>query len=137
MIGSAPYWLWGFEMGVNEWGVTIGNEAVHTREATHLEALIGMDLVRLGLERATTADEAVHVIGDLIERYGQGGSCEANSYRTYQNSFIIADATGAWVLETAGHRWVATRVRERAAISNLLTIDGAVGCRVGRDSRAC
>ena len=122
MIGSAPYWLWGFEMGVNEWGVTIGNEAVHTREPSEDQALIGMDLVRLGLERAQTAREAVAIIGGLVEQYGQGGSCEANYFRTYQNSFIVADATGAWILETAGHRWVATAVHERGAISNLLTI---------------
>jgi secernin len=122
MIGSAPWWLWGFEMGVNEWGVTIGNEAVHTREATHDRALIGMDLVRLGLERARTTSDAVAIIGALLEQYGQGGSCEATHYRTYQNSFIIADATEAWILETAGHRWVASRVRERGAISNLLTL---------------
>ncbi len=122
MIASAPYWLWGCEMGVNEWGVTIGNEAVHTREPSHEPALIGMDLVRLGLERAQIAREAVDVIGSLIERYGQGGSCEASSFRTYQNSFIVADATSAWILETAGHRWVATAVNERGALSNLLTI---------------
>lgn len=122
MICSAPYWLWGAEMGVNEWGVTIGNEAVHTREPTHQQALIGMDLVRLGLERARTAEEAVHVIGSLIEQHGQGGSCEATHDRTYQNSFIIAGPNTAWILETAGHRWVATAVKDRGAISNLLTI---------------
>jgi secernin len=122
MIGSAPYWLWGFEMGVNEWGVTIGNEAVHTREATHDRALIGMDLVRLGLERARTASEAVEIIGALVEQYGQGGSCEATHYRTYQNSVIIAGGDGAWILETAGHRWVAKQVSDRGAISNLLTL---------------
>ena len=83
-----------------------------------------MDLVRLGLERSTTADEAVAILGALVEQYGQGGSCEAVGYRTYQNSFIVADASGAWVLETAGHRWVAQRVTERAAISNMLTITG-------------
>lgn len=123
MIGSAPYWLWGFEIGVNEWGVTIGNEAVHTREPTHEQALIGMDLVRLGLERAQTAHEAVALIGALLETYGQGGSCEADRYRTYQNSFIIADPTSAWILETAGHRWIAKTVHERGAIGNLLTIN--------------
>jgi secernin len=125
VIGSRPYWLWGFEIGVNEWGVAIGNEAVHTREPYEELALIGMDLVRLGLERAKSADEAVAVIGELVERYGQGGSCEAGFFRTYQNSFIVADRMTAWVLETAGHRWVAERVVDRAAISNLLTIRGA------------
>lgn len=122
MIGSAPWWLWGCEMGVNEWGVTIGNEAVDTRESTHEEALIGMDLVRLGLERARTAREAVDVIGALLEEHGQGGSCESDRYRTYQNSFIIADPTSAWILETAGHRWVASAVGDRGAIGNLLTL---------------
>jgi dipeptidase len=122
VIGSRPYWLWGFEIGVNEWGVTIGNEAVHTREPFEERALIGMDLVRLGLERALNAGEAVELIGELIEQYGQGGSCYANSDGTYHNSFIIADPAHAWVLETAGRHWVARRVEQRASISNLLTI---------------
>jgi secernin len=122
VIGSRPYWLWGFEMGVNEWGVAIGNEAVLAREPYEEAALIGMDLVRLGLERGRTADLAVRIIGNLIERYGQGGSCEAHGFRTYHNSFIVADPTSAWIVETMGHRWVARRVRERAAISNLYTI---------------
>jgi secernin len=122
LLGSRPYWLWGYEMGVNEWGVAIGNEAVLSREPDEEVALIGMDLVRLGLERARTADEAVQVIGTLVEEYGQGGSCEAGFFRTYHNSFIVADPASAWVLETAGHRWAARRVRDRAAISNLFTI---------------
>jgi secernin len=105
MIGSRPYWLWGFETGVNEWGVAIGNEAVMTREPNDDLSLIGMDLVR-------------------VEKYGQGGSCEAAFFRTYHNSFVIADPTSAWILETAGHRWVAERVTNRSAISNLLTIQG-------------
>jgi secernin len=121
-IGSRPYWLWGFEMGVNEWGVAIGNEAVLTREPYDEPGLIGMDLVRLGLERGATADEALSVITALVEQYGQGGSCEATFYRTYHNAFIVADSTSAWMLETAGKRWAAKRVSDRAAIGNLLTI---------------
>ncbi len=122
VIGSRPYWLWGFEMGVNEWGVTIGNEAVLSREPYEEAGLIGMDLVRLGLERGRTADLAVRIIGNLVERYGQGGSCEASGFRTYHNSFIVADPVGAWIVETMGRRWVARRVRQRSAISNLYTI---------------
>jgi secernin len=122
VIGSRPYWLWGFEIGVNEWGVAIGNEAVYTREPFEDRALIGMDLVRLGLERATSAEDAIRVIGELIEIYGQGGSCDAHTFRTYHNSFIVADPTTALVLETAGRHWIAERVTDRAAISNMLTI---------------
>jgi len=123
VIGSRPCWLWGFEMGVNEWGVAIGNEAVMTREPNEELALIGMDIVRLALERAVSAEKAVSVIGELIERYGQGGSCEESFFRTYHNSFIVADPGDAWIVETAGHHWVAQRVEERGAIGNLLTIE--------------
>lgn len=131
LIGSRPYWLWGFEIGVNEWGVRVpacgcGNEAVLSREPYAEPAgLIGMDLIRLGLERASNADEAVELIGRLTERHGQGGSCEApgRPFRAYHNSYVVADLRGAWVLETAGRRWHAERVRDRAAISNLYTLD--------------
>src|SRR3954467_15059546 len=83
-----PFWLWGAEMGANEHGVVIGNEAVHARIAPQQErALIGMDLLRLGLERAATAAEAVHVITTLLEQHGQGGSCGHLTQRFYHNSF--------------------------------------------------
>jgi len=118
-------WMWGCENGANECGVVIGNEAVWTRVPEDGEKrLLGMDLVRLGLERGETARESMDVITSLLEKYGQGGPCAENDPSfTYHNSFLIADYTEAWVVETAGSHWVAKRCTEGGLnISNGLTI---------------
>jgi secernin len=124
LILSRPFWMWGAEMGANEHGVVIGNEAIFTREPLQREGLLGMDLVRLGLERAQAAGEAKDVICELIERHGQGGRCgyEKPGF-SYHNSFIIADATGAWVVEAAGQTIATRRIDKGAyAISNGITL---------------
>ncbi|XP_071774045.1 secernin-3 [Centroberyx gerrardi] len=114
VVLSRPAWLWGAEMGANEHQVCIGNEAVWGREsADEEEALLGMDLVRLALERADTAEKAVDVITELLEKYGQGGSCmEDECGFTYHNSFLISDRKEAWLLETSGKYWAAERVED-------------------------
>ena len=67
--------------------------------------------LRLGLERADTAEKALTVIVDLLEKYGQGGNCmESHMVFTYHNSFLIADRKEAWVLETSGKYWAAEKV---------------------------
>lgn len=120
---SRPFWMWGAEMGANEHGVVIGNEAVHAKvPAQRRRALIGMDLVRLGLERASTARAAVAVITELLERHGQGGDCGHLGRFYYHNSFIVADAGEAYVLETVGRWWVVEKVRDLRALSNALSI---------------
>ncbi|MCE1178551.1 MAG: carcinine hydrolase/isopenicillin-N N-acyltransferase family protein [Micrococcales bacterium] len=127
---SQPWWMWGAEMGANEHGVVIGNEAIFTRRRGRYrrepQELLGMDLLRLALERAATARDAAAVIVRLLERYGQGGSAShEHPWTSYDNSYLIADPTGAYVLETAGRHWDIEEVRGPGrAISNGLTIEG-------------
>ena len=64
---------------------------------------IGMDLVRLVLERAKTSREAVDICSNLLEQFGQGGGCaEDDRSWCYENSFLFADQKEAWVFETSG-----------------------------------
>lgn len=123
LVASRPAWLWGFEHGVNEHRVAIGNEAVYTtgQGSDGASALIGMDLVRLGLERGESAAHAVEVMSEELERHGQGGSCFETG-GSYDSSFLVADPTEAWVFETSGRTWAAKRFADEAAISNRLTL---------------
>ena len=123
LLGCKPYWMWGLEIGVNERGVVIGNEAEDSNlPQDPVEGLLGMDLLRLGLERGASAYEAMHVMIDLLETYGQNANAHVSADYRYDNSYILADAKEAWVLETAGRRWAARRVENYAAISNCYSI---------------
>ncbi len=122
---SQPYWMWGAEMGVNEYSVAIGNEAVYSKEPLRSEGLLGMDLLRLGLERSKTAGEAMEIITQLLEQHRQGGNCgEGEQSWSYHNSFIMADPDNAYVLDTADKWWVAEVVQGVRSISNNLSIRG-------------
>ncbi|RLB17975.1 MAG: hypothetical protein DRG82_05115 [Deltaproteobacteria bacterium] len=119
-----PFWMWGAEMGANEKGVVIGNEAVWTRMPTQKKnVLTGMDLLRLALERASSARQALEIVVQHLSDFGQGGLCGyKDRHISYHNSFLIADPKEAWVLETAGHLWAALQVKGAYSISNGLTI---------------
>ena len=122
---SKPTWMWGAEMGVNDCGVCIGNEAISTKTCKdNNESLIGMDLVRLGLERSSSAREALSVIIELLEKYGQGGNCGYNKEQYYDNSFLIMDRNELYVLETVGKKY-AVKSKKIATISNCLSIKNA------------
>ncbi len=124
-VGSRPAWLWGFEHGINEYGVAIGNEKIWTTDDPHRrpKGLLGMDLVRLGLEQAQTADDALAVMTALLEEYGQGGTGEKDADEPYDNAFLVADPARAWIIETSNKRWAARRVQHGgAAISNRVSL---------------
>lgn len=132
-IGSSPYWCWGYEEGINEFGVAIGNEAIFTKDGALIaenekkgnnypKGILGMELLRLGLERGKNAREALDVMTSLVHKYGQWGSGVPMANHvdgSYNNSYIIADKDEAWILETAGKEWVARCIRSGyEAISN-------------------
>lgn len=128
VLGSKPYWIWGFEMGVNDQGVVIGNEAEFSRDFSETcgpdkpDGLLGMDLLRLGLERGATAREALDVIVELLEKYGQNHNANPLHDARYENSYLIVDKDEVWVLETAGRRYAAKKISGFHAVGNTYSI---------------
>lgn len=125
-ILSKPSWIWGAEIGINEKGVVIGNEAVISKDMNPTDvALLGMDVLRIALERADSARKAVDVIGEMMEKYGQGGNCSFDGTFHYDNAYLVADSDEIWHVETAGkHIWVAKKIDLPAySISNYLTLN--------------
>lgn len=124
VILSQPIGMWGAEMGMNEMGLCIGNEAVFTKMpiARKNTGLTGMDMLRLALESCATAQNALDKLISLNHNYGQDANGGYRSKFYYHNSFLIADAQEAFVLETAGPYWVVEKVKTYRAISNGLSI---------------
>ncbi len=122
---SRPLWIWGAEMGINEKGVAIGNEAVFSKQPLIKDGLLGMDILRLALHNAATADEAAEFFIRLLEKYGQGGNGSYSGTLNYHNSFLIKDPVKAVIIESSGRSWARKDINNYASISNsyLLTDD--------------
>jgi len=120
---TKAFWTYGCEIGVNEYGLAMGEEAVFTTQMNEeKDGIIGPDLMRIGLERAKNCQEAIQIMTGLLEQYGQGGSAELKGNSHFDSSYIMADRDEAYVLETAGRRWVVKKVGAIASISNMLGI---------------
>ena len=123
VLGSRPYWMDGFEMGANEKGLFIGNEAEGSRMPKETEeGITGMAMLRTALEKAATAREAIDVISALLKEHGQNANAHTTMDRRYENTFILCDPEEAWVMETAGREWAAKKVEVFAAVSNCYQI---------------
>ena len=90
---SRPFWMWGAEIGANEHGVVIGNEAVFTREPYAETGLTGMDLLRLALREerlVRIADEYIvaaatleKLIANLHDRLNQGDRFSVSDFKAW------------------------------------------------------
>lgn len=122
IILDKSFWTWGGEIGLNEHGLAVGNEAIFSNAAADADGLITGDLLRLMLERASNCQEALSVFGQVLSEHGQGGNCELRGNSHFDSSYLISDAQSAYVIETAGREWAAKPVEGVGAISNAMII---------------
>ncbi|HMF13598.1 MAG TPA: hypothetical protein VKE94_14865 [Gemmataceae bacterium] len=118
-VGVQMRCQWGYQHGVNAWGVAAGCTRLRTRLAGNRAGLRGPDLVRLALERSRTARQAVDQVIDIIRRHGQGAR---HGEEQGDSAFLFVDAGEAFVLETAGTFWADQEVREVRAVSDVATV---------------
>jgi len=100
---------------MNEHQLSIGETTYGGREELHHQPDAIMDygsLMYIALERARTAREAIKIMTDLVAEYG---------YYSEGESFSIADANEAWIMEMIGKGkeekgavWVAMRIPDGA-----------------------
>jgi hypothetical protein len=112
---------WGYQHGVNEHGVAVGRAPLQTRLRCERPGLLGEELVRLTLERARTAQQAVELLTDFIRRYGQG-SFPGGPDEAIDSVFLIADGQDAFAVEAGGPYYVWQQVRELRVLGPVGTV---------------
>jgi hypothetical protein len=75
-LGSSPYWCWGYEEGMNEFGVVIGNEGVFTKPL--LDALAAANELRARFDREAGPSPANldELVGTYIATFGSFNEAE-------------------------------------------------------------
>jgi dipeptidase len=122
VIGSKPVGWWGFSHGVNEHAVVAGGTVVRSLLSSSEPGLTGGDLVRLALERSRTARQAVDCLCTLVERHGQSAGPNAKGPGGSVHTFLIADPSEGFAVETAGRHWVYQENQELRAAGNAAVI---------------
>jgi dipeptidase len=136
VILDKSFWTWGGEIGINELGLAVGNEAIFSTAEQGPDGLITGDLLRLLLERASNCREALEVFGSVLSTHGQGGNCELRGNSHFDSSYLVSDTKEAFVIETSGRHWAARPVEGVGAISNAMTIgDDWHLCTLGNGER--
>jgi len=107
VLGLQPSGSWGLRHGVNRHHLAAGVTGWQSRLAND-GGLEGTDLVRLVLERGHSARQALDLVTDFIERFGQSGT-------QGDHVFLLADATEAFV-EAAGRHWALIECQQTRAV---------------------
>ncbi len=104
--------------GMNTSGVSLGCNTMQTREEPipRGKGILRYSIRQLVLERSRTALDAAHLVGTLIDAFGQSGSVVA---------YCIADRDEAWLVETTNRQWVARRIPDDGfhVVANQYTIE--------------
>lgn len=122
VILNKPAGVWGAESGSNEKSVCAG---LTFSEGHPIDGkLSATDLLRLGLERAGSASEAIDVITSLSVKYGSEG-------KDTKAAYVICDPREAWLLNIVGCFWAAQKIT-----SNSLALSAglSVGVNIDRSS---
>jgi len=122
VILGRSFWAWGSELGCNEHGVAVGNEAAFSNQKADADGACCLDLCRLAVERGDSARSAVEAVGEVVEGYGQGGNCQMMGNFYFDSGLLIADRKEAYVVNCAGKNWAARQVSDVMAISNRFQI---------------
>src|SRR5437879_785618 len=88
VLGSQAADMWGYYHGINEMNVAIGCTHPRTRLDACSVGLLATDLVRLALERASGAMQALDLLTDLLARHGQATGLPGGGA---DGAFLIAD----------------------------------------------
>jgi dipeptidase len=120
VLAAQPAGCWGFTHGLNDQGVAAGCAALRNKIPCPESGLARTDLVRLVLQRSRNARTAVDLLIDLVERYGRNQ--QPGVPPEGDTSFLVADATEAFALETAGRHWVYQEIQEVRAASDVCLI---------------